>query len=140
MVELNQRQRNCTACQAGLKLLDKFCRQCGVKQATPECGMSRVTAGLHNETGACAEALTKGLDEVLTLPAARDTNVLSRPVSRPLLQALAQGIELGTILKGHGKTTRSIVTALMSAPVWLMIILLSPFDAWTTTKAMTKQI
>ncbi len=43
-------------------------------------------------------------------------------------------------MSGYNKITRNVVTALMSAPVWIMIILLSPLDAWTVTKAITKQM
>lgn len=76
----------------------------------------------------------------LALPPARETNVLSRPISRPLLNALANQVALGSTMSGYNKITRNVVTALMSAPVWIMIILLSPLDAWTVTKAITKQM
>ena len=137
MVELNQVEKNCLSCQAGLKASDRFCRQCGVTQAMADGG---ATSGLRNETGARAEAVTSDLIKVLTARVASETNVLPRPVSRPLLQALTESVARWPTMSDNGKITRNVVTALMSAPIWLMIILLSPFDAWTATKAMTKQV
>ena len=137
MVELNQVEKNCPSCQAGLKASDRFCRQCGVTQVMPDGG---ATSGLRNETGARAEAVTSDLIKVLTAHVARETNALPRPVSRPLLQALTESASLGPTMSGYGQFTRNVVTALLSAPIWLMIILLSPFDAWMATKSMTKQV
>ncbi len=139
MIELNQIEKNCPSCEAGLKAADRFCRQCGVTQGMPYSNAPYATSGLRNETGARAEAVTSDLVEVLTARVARETNILPRPVSRPLLQAMTQSVALGPMMNDYGQVTRNIVTALMSALIWLMIILLSPFDAWTATKAMTKQ-
>ena len=138
MTELNWIQRNCPSCQAGLKATDRFCRRCGIRQTTQEWAAPGFTSGLRVETGPRADAVTNGLAEAQTLNAARETNPLSRPVSAPLLKALANGVALEGAMSGYSKITRNIVLALMSVPVWLMIILLSPLDAWTATRAMTR--
>ncbi len=61
MVEFNQVQKNCPSCQAGLKALDKFCRQCGIQQATQEWEAPRTTSGFRKVTGTRAEAVTGDL-------------------------------------------------------------------------------
>jgi hypothetical protein len=38
------------------------------------------------------------------------------------------------------KLSKKVIRSLMSIPVWLIIILLSPLDAWATTRELTKQL
>jgi hypothetical protein len=139
MNEVNWPQRTCFACLGELRTTDKFCRHCGLKQTSQEEAAQRSTAEIPNETGPRAQAVTRDFSEVQTAPSPYQTNPLSRPVSGPLLKAVTHGVALERAISGYGKVTKNIILALMSVPVWLMIILLSPLDAWTTTRAIVRQ-
>lgn len=139
MNEVNWPHRTCFACQAELRVTDKFCRHCGVKLLSQEGAVQCSTAGIRNETGPRAQAVTRDFSEIESVPSSYQTKPLSRPVSGPLLNAVARGVALERAMSGYGKVTKTIMLALLSVPVWLMIILLSPLDAWTTTRAITRQ-
>ena len=156
MTELNWTQRNCSECQAKIRATDKFCRQCGIKQEWQEwqeCRQweqwqvsqqwqlsqdqaARPTASVRLKTGPRSDAVTNNVAEAQVINSGYETKSLFRPVSGPLLKAVADGMAIEQALSGYSKVVRNIVLALMSVPVWLMIILLSPLDAWTATRAM----
>lgn len=164
---LNESQKTCFTCQAELRATDKFCRHCGIKLSSPEWAAQCPTVGMRQQTGPHAytdtsnfsaaqeaQAFAKapratsdtndfnaGLNGSSTYQTnALETNSLARPISGPLLKAVANGVAIERAISGYSRVTRSIIMALMSVPVWLMIILLSPLDAWTTTRAITRQM
>jgi hypothetical protein len=140
MNEVNWPHKICFACQGELRTTDKFCRHCGIELISQEWVAQCPTAGIRNETGPRAQAITRDFSDKESGASAYQTNPLSRPVSGPLLNAVAHGMALEQTISGYGRVTRNIILALMSVPVWLMIILLSPLDAWTTTRAITRQV
>ncbi|MGH9844657.1 MAG: hypothetical protein ACREEM_38550 [Blastocatellia bacterium] len=91
-------------------------------------------------TGPRAGAVTDNFTKAPAAASAHETNSLSRPVSGQLLKAVADGVAIKRAVGGYSSITRNIVLALMSVPVWLMIVLLSPLDAWAATREIARQM
>jgi hypothetical protein len=113
----------CGACAAGLLATDKFCRWCGVRQPG-ELLSTADTAGGRN--------LVTQLD-YRTTPLSRD---LYHPVSGPLLNAVTHGVAR----RARSGFTRGIIQALISVPVWMIIVLLSPLDAYASAKILSGRL
>jgi hypothetical protein len=110
--------RLCRVCLAEMRDHDKFCRQCGARQ-----------------TGAIAPTAN-------TAPSAYATSRLQantfNSVSASLLNAIAAGAQAGTS-QLDSRRLRRAVSALIAIPLWLIIVLLSPIDAYATAKAIAGQ-
>jgi predicted amidophosphoribosyltransferase len=108
----------CPSCAHELRSGDKFCRRCGAAQS-------------HiNATPGSAEARYK------TAPLPHLGGY--RRVSGPLVGSLAADISARAAQINNG-TLRRAVLALIVLPLWLLIILLSPFDAYAAAKAIIAQ-
>ena len=128
----------CGACGMDLQERDKYCRRCGVKQSTPVDGMTSLIT-VNNATRRCVTAS----NFVDYLPAAT-TSALSeadtyRKVSGPLVEAVTAGITERAFSKFRSQLVRQSLSALLSIPIWLMLILLSPFDAYIAAKHISSQ-
>ena len=113
----------CNACSGGLFEKDKFCRWCGSPQThsltPPSLSLSPYTTSALNQSA-----------------------VVGRPYSRvsgPLVRALIASVSGGQSPEPEGRVVRSIVQALVSIPIWLMIVLLSPIDAYVAAKSISRQ-
>jgi hypothetical protein len=108
--------RLCQACSAEMRNQDRFCRRCGVRQT------GEISPPQEN-----------------TARPACDTSRLQadafRSLSASLLTAVAEGAQAGTA-RLNSSCARSAVSFLILIPLWLMIVLLSPFDAYATAKAI----
>ena len=60
-------------------------------------------------------------------------------VSGPLVEAVAIGIAANTFGKFQNHFVRQSFSLLLSIPIWLMIVLLSPFDAYIAAKNISSQ-
>jgi hypothetical protein len=67
------------------------------------------------------------------------TTRLYHPISGPLVEAMvgAGSKETSALC---GSFTRRLVLALISIPIWMLIILLSPLDAYASAKALTGRL
>lgn len=126
--------KQCQVCQIVIREMDKFCRHCGVKQNDIVVKEAAPTAAVIDRKDFSDTYTTNTL--ALTAP---EELVLPRPVSGPLVQAVIKGLSASASAISHNKVTPKFVLILMSIPVWLMIVFLSPLDAWSATKAITKQ-
>ena len=63
-----------------------------------------------------------------------------RPISAPLVSAVLTGTLVGTSTVSQSPFIKRLILALVSIPVWLIIVLLSPLDAYTTLKSLERQI
>src|SRR5262249_39826391 len=97
---------------------DKFCRQCGARQ-----------------TGAIAPTANTSPSAYATSRLQADT---FNSVSASLLNAIAAGAQAGTS-QPHSPCARPAGSAPIAVPLWLMIVLLSPIDAYATAKAIAGQ-
>ncbi|HEY7912452.1 MAG TPA: hypothetical protein VIG62_11130 [Blastocatellia bacterium] len=108
----------CAGCGGGLLETDRFCRWCGVSQSD---------RGAH----LCSSSplTTTALSE----PA------LYRRVSGPLVSAILTGVSDGAG-ETYGPLIKRMVLALISIPIWLIIVLLSPLDAYAAARAISRQM
>ena len=121
----------CRTCRAGLLEESKFCRSCGAPQT------QTVTASylLATPTG----------DPEHRPPRKYETAKLSQdklyhPVSGPLVKAVAAGVPANAARSPGSTVTKRVLLALMAIPIWVMIILLSPLDAYASAKIIGSRI
>jgi hypothetical protein len=111
--------RLCRVCLAELRDHDKFCRHCGARQ-----------------TGAIASPPTNTAQSAYATSRLQTDTFNS--VSASLLNAIAAGAQAGAA-QIDSRRLRRTVSALIAIPLWLMIVLLSPIDAYATAKAIAGQ-
>jgi hypothetical protein len=59
-------------------------------------------------------------------------------VSGPLVEAVVANVASGQ-LGEQGRLMRRLMLALISLPIWLMIVLLSPLDAYAAAKNLLRE-
>ncbi len=115
----------CHTCGAELRERDKFCRRCGVDQrlgVTP----STVVASRGGQSEYETRLLPGGANR-------------GGSFSGTLVNLVTQSVSAGTSRYGANRWTMWLVAALVAAPLWLMIALLSPLDAYVAAKTIAKQ-
>lgn len=115
--------KQCHGCGSGLLEFDRFCRRCGIHQR------DKHTLAILPEASAY---------KTTTLATCTEAEAYRR-VSAPLVNLVVSGA-----LAGHSIDTKSIalkrvILALISIPVWLMIVLLSPLDAYAAVRNLARQ-
>ena len=140
MYELEQDARTvavkaCTACASGLLERDRFCRWCGAGQPRDESlGLNRV---LEVPTGIGACSLPLCATVPLTVGARTD---VYRRISGPLVTAVVSGALSAPATENQSAFVKRMILALISIPIWLMIVLLSPLDAYAAVKNLARQV
>ena len=151
----------CGGCSADLLKRDQYCRRCGMKQPSQQ---SQYSPG--NSTGLMTGGVTPGvittgavalngvtasrlIDPLLAMQhlAAKETAALPEvteadpyhKVSGPLVEAVAVGIAANALCKFQNQFVKQAFSLLLSIPIWLMIVLLSPFDAYIAAKNISGQ-
>jgi hypothetical protein len=99
---------------------DKFCRRCGVRLSNP----SENDSDHFVSSGSNTPQLAQGAYQSM---------------SGALIAAVATGISHNTA-QPHSRLTRWLISALVSIPIWLLIVLISPFAAYATARAISKQV
>lgn len=112
--------RQCQQCEAGVLDQDKFCRRCGARQVKEE---------TVSETELSAQT---------TMPLAESDPY--RIVSGPLVDAVKAGLSLRAPSILCNRFVRYIIVTLISIPVWIMILLLSPLDAYEAARSLSSQV
>jgi ribosomal protein L40E len=116
--------KQCHSCGAELLERDQFCRRCGVSQRL-RTAPSMVVAG-H---GSSSEYETR------PLPGGADRG---SSFSGTLVKLVTESVSEGTSRCGANRWTMRLVGALVVVPLWLMIALLSPLDAYVAARAIAK--
>ena len=117
----------CCSCGTGLMESNKFCRNCGVRQSSqlagvaPSDSLSRIAAGT---TGVPIRSAADGC----------------HPVSGPLVKAVFASVSSRDTVPLHGRVLKSSILALISIPIWMMIVLLSPIDAYVAARTFSRAI
>lgn len=65
---------------------------------------------------------------------------LYHPVSGPLVDAMVGAAPKNDSGLRQGSFTRRVILALISIPIWMIIILLSPLDAYASAKTLTGRL
>ena len=117
--------KSCALCEAGLLETDKYCRRCGSQNSN-----SRLHEAADASDSAARERVTHHLDKA----------DICHPVSGPLMKAVARGIPAASSSGARQLLGRRLILAFISVPIWLMIVLLSPFDAYTAAKIISNRI
>ena len=120
----------CPQCQTNIHGQDRFCRHCGVDLGertallvSANLRSRQTTRDLGNCPSPYATAPLASLDG-------------RRAISAPLTRIVTT--ELTT--PGGNRFARRLTLVLISFPIWLMMVLLSPLDAYAATKAIARQL
>jgi len=120
----------CPACDAEARKRDRFCRKCGASLPSQgECdeeSSPRATSPSDSHSTPATAPLTQA-----------DT---FHRVSGPLVAAVTNGALANTAPYPVNRMTRRVIVVLISIPIWLLIVLLSPLDAYSAARAVTRQI
>lgn len=110
-------EKHCHTCATALLKRDRFCRHCGVRQ-------------LDVNT---AETYVACLSECETKPLSDRTEEL-HSYSGQLIKLVTQGLSPRTAAQTRNRSLRWLVCTLITLPIWMLIVLLSPLDAYTAAK------
>ena len=125
----------CSRCDAALLERDKFCRWCGVRQSAPE------SAGLNSVTPARIDEGARSLSLCSTVAIAGGARTdVYRTVSGPLVNAVVTGALSAPSSEDQSAFIKRVILALISIPIWLIIVLLSPIDAYAAVKNLARQV
>lgn len=123
----------CSACGLDLQGRDKYCRHCGIKQPTT----NNIMTSVVTVNGAVTSNLVYQQPSAPTSALFEADNY--HKVSGPLVEAVAMRITAHAFGKSHGRFVKHAFSALISITIWLMIILLSPLDAYFAAKDISSQ-
>ena len=112
--------KSCGNCSSELREGDKFCRRCGANQN----GRS------HAEPPDATE--TESKYRTSRLPEVDDC----RRFSGSLMKGLMESVSVKTS-RIHNRFARLVVSMLAAAALWLVIVLLSPFDAYVAARSIS---
>jgi len=130
--------KQCLGCQLVIRNHDKFCRHCGIKQEDAVSKPLKKTGEIDAPKTPSGDLPANPPVEAYSTKPLMGAAAAPRPASGPLLQAIVKGITAGTEKIGNNKITQQSLLVLMSIPIWLIIVLLSPVDAWLATKTISK--
>jgi hypothetical protein len=122
----------CRACSSGLLEHDKFCRRCGARQP------GRESLELNQaQTGASACGAQSCATVAIAGVARAD---VYRRISGPLVNAVVTGALSVPSTENQSPFVKRVILALISIPIWLIIVLLSPLDAYAAVKNLARQV
>jgi predicted amidophosphoribosyltransferase len=119
--------KTCRACTAGLFDDDNFCRWCGA----PQYGDLTVSRRSHI-------SLTS-LYQIAPSDQMRPISTY-HTVSGPLVRAITENMSASLTAQSRQRYVQTVIQALVSIPIWLVFVLLSPFDAYLAAKNITKGV
>lgn len=120
----------CCACGSGLLDRDKYCRWCGERQH------ERTALTLEQ---ASAEPVSGASLYATSLLATSTRSDVYRRVSAPLVSAVVTGALTGPSAENQSRFVKRVILGLISIPIWLIIVLLSPLDAYAAVKNLAGQ-
>lgn len=121
---------HCQGCGAAQIDRDKFCRRCGVSQSR-----SIELSNYNTDSGAAAAGAPSYATAQLSGGAAP-----RRSYSGLLVNIVTQQVSEQISLFRANRLAMLLISILVAAPLWLMIVLLSPLDAYVAAKDIAKQV
>ena len=123
----------CAWCSGGLLEYDRFCRWCGGRQPNLVSTSSRLReAQTVTTSGSLPPYTTSALEREDAQEA------IYRRVSGPLVSAIVAGVSTQSP-QMCSRLVKKAVFALISIPIWMIIVLLSPFDAYAAAKSLLRE-
>lgn len=126
--------QRCPACRAAQREHDKFCRHCGVSQSRHFQQLNCMTGGIPNNFDGGAGKY--GCETVLLIGRVTPR----RSYSGKLVGIVTQELSEHTSSFRANRWAMILISLLVAAPLWLMIVLLSPLDAYAAAKDLAKQV
>lgn len=130
MISLHQADtvsmKQCCICDGQLLATDKFCRWCGSHQR--ETREPQITAAPRASR---SEHKTRQLG---------NNEEVCQSISGMLLKAMAKNVAVKTGPLQLNRFGVFVVASVIAVPMWLLIILLSPLDAYTSAKAASSRM
>jgi hypothetical protein len=126
----------CPACGGGLLDYDRFCRWCGTRQPDSPMPGGDATDGAASSCQRSAQLsyVTAALE------GAGAEAALYRRISGPLVNAVVTTVSANSSRRPRNRALKKTVLALVSLPLWLMIVLLSPLDAYAAAKSLSEEM
>jgi hypothetical protein len=121
----------CSECASGLLERDKFCRWCGARQP--------IEAPLQQNRVQESALIDDTRGSTVPVTASVRTEAY-RTISGPLVEAIVTGALSVPSTANQNAMVKRLILALISIPIWLMIVLLSPLDAYATLKTLARQV
>src|SRR5262249_6782301 len=112
--------KQCRRCGALLPDTHNFCRSCGISQLD----RGEATAGSRG-------------NDVNLIPNRLETSQL---LSEALVRSLTKSLAIKTAPFRCNRFGTSLVAALTIIPIWLLIVLLSPLDAYVAARAASSEL
>lgn len=121
--------KQCPCCSAELFEADRFCRRCGIVQSVR-------TAPLTSSPS--APFGSGGLENAATRPLG-ESGLLGHSYSGVLLGAVTRSLSERTSGLRAGRPMKRFIISLLAIPLWLMIVLLSPLDAFAAARVIARE-
>jgi hypothetical protein len=120
----------CLACRTEAREQDRFCRHCGASHSATLVSRTsnNLTSGSLNYGNSSPRYNTFPLAPAKTY----------RCVSRSLVNIVTIGVSANAAGYLDNHLIRRVILALLLIPIWLIIILLSPLDAYATAKTIAE--
>src|SRR5262245_40610219 len=118
----------CWLCRMEILDRDRFCRHCG--------------SNLNEQTTLIIRAQARDTGKTLSpyATAPLEASSWNRPISEKLVGIVLSGVMNNAADLEYSRFTRKLILVLISPPIWLMMILLSPLDAYAASKAIARQL
>src|SRR5262245_5634880 len=127
----------CNSCRGGLLEADRFCRWCGEQQVTK---ISPASPAIGSWFAAQAAQADAGRYPTTVLELCDGSRDLYHRVSGPLLSAVVAGASRSATGELRGPFLQRAILALISVPIWMIIVLLSPLDAYAAARNVVRGI
>jgi hypothetical protein len=90
---------------------------------------------MHVDSSTCSAALCA------TVALGGDARAdVYRRISGPLVNAVVTGALSAPSVENESPYVKRVILALISIPIWLIIVLLSPLDAYAAVKTVARQV
>ena len=108
----------CHGCGAELLSHDKFCRRCGIRRPNSYATSTDLSGARNCET----QPLQSGEQPCQSF-------------SGQLIRVVAQTMSTRTATRNHSRGLQRLICTLITIPIWMLIVMLSPLDAIVAAKA-----
>jgi hypothetical protein len=124
----------CWRCEAEVHEGDRFCRHCGANLSERTAPFIRAEDSKRIAGRDTGESFSPYETAPLSMPD------WQRPISGKLVEVVAAGIKPGRGGYGKSRLVKGAMVVLITPPIWLLMVLLAPLDAYAVTKVITKRI